>query len=106
MNTSESETSETESKNEVLSYSEQFQGSEKGIEVITDLTFSPISTPISIYRCRARDITMEEIKHWANVFFKDQPLYEPTTLRSKTEIETIILNYKARIADREQLLQE
>lgn len=59
-----------------------------------------------VLRVKPRDITVDEVKHWAEVLFEGNTAYEPKNVKTKSEIEEQILSYREAMSDKEKFYAE
>lgn len=81
------ETDSPESESNGLTFSEEINNPEDTVKINIDLSLASPQTSLSIYRCRPRDITMDEIKQWAHVFFGKNMVFEPQTQQLQAEFQ-------------------
>ncbi len=92
---------ETFVKNEV------FTAADQNVEIRMDISYTPeLHGSLSVYRGVPRSISVDEVKLWSKALFKDSTPYEPTTVKTKSELSEEILNFKQMISNREKLIEE
>ena len=72
------------------------------IKVDINLQEEPVKMPV--IRAASREISMDEIKKWADVLFEGKTVYEPQTRESKSEILERIAEIKG-LMDEDELLE-
>ena len=101
---SESNTSQNREEKSTEKIHREFSGA-NGTEYMIDL-ITPDCESCPLLEITPHSITPQEAKAVAQAFFGDSILYKHSEIKTKEEIENFILELKAKIADRDSMIQE
>ena len=85
---------------------DSFAGAESSVTVDVDIQTENTVTEAPILRGKTRDITVDEVKRWAEVLFEGNTAYEPMNVKTKAQLESEISGFEERMNDKEALLEE
>ncbi len=91
---------------ESWSKKDSFEGAESSVTVEVDIQAESTVAAAPVFRGQPRDITVDEVKLWADVLFDGNTAYEPVNVKTKSELESEISGFEEHMNDREALLEE
>ena len=87
-------------------YTDTFEMAAKDVACTINAKVEYPGKEMPVLRAKPRDITVEEVKRWAEVLFEGNTAYEPKRERTKAEIEEQILSYREAMSDKEKFYAE
>lgn len=87
-------------------YTDSFINDAGDVKITVDAGINITDTSLPVVRVRPHEITSQETDHWADVLFGDYPVYEPTSVLTKSELEQKILYFRQLASDKDSLMSE